>query len=869
MPPGDVRVDNDTTTRMSDTLDPLRLAGASTGGEAVSPGTWAAALGSDAATREAAQEPCRHCGEPCVGGGYRSAQHAFCCLGCQTVFSLLQDGGLTDYYRMGERPARRIPEGARADCWAYLDDPAVARRLLDFQDDKLARVTFQVPAIHCVACVWLLEHLFRLHPGVGRSRVNFPRREVSIAFAPAQIRLGELAALLDRVGYAPELTLAELDRAKPAPVRQLGWQIAVAGFAFGNVMLFSLPQYLGLDSHSGPRFRALFGLLSLILTLPVLVFSAADYWRSAWASLRQRVLTLDVPITAGLAALYLQSLAEIVSGRGEGYLDSLAGLVFFLLCGRAFQQKTHDRLGFDRDYRGFFPLAVVRRTASGDESIALSKVDTGDRLLVRSGELIPADAQLVAGEGCVDYSFVTGESDPVRRVPGDHLYAGGRQVGGAIEVATLKPVSQSYLTSLWNDEAFHKPRDRSFESVTNRYSRRFTLVVVVVAVGAMIGWALAGDSIRGLKAFTSVLIVACPCALALAAPFTLGTAQRLLARFGAFVRNSGVIETLARVDTVVFDKTGTLTAADSAGVSFDGAPLTRDQAAHVAALCRQSTHPHARRVARHLGQSGESVPVAGFREEVGQGIYGEVHGRPIWIGSRAWLAAGGVVVSQDATAGSRVHLAEGGLYLGMMRIENRVRPEVDVLLGKLAARYPLVLLSGDHAHERERFARWFGDGSDLHFNQSPQEKLAHVRALQEHGRCVMMVGDGLNDAGALRQGDIGVAVVEGVGRFSPASDVILDAPRVAGLAQILDFSRDAVRLVRIGFLVSGAYNVVGVSIAAAGILSPLICAVLMPLSSATVVVFAMASTRLAAARRGLIKSTSPTVAGSDQAREDG
>ncbi|MCC6233689.1 MAG: heavy metal translocating P-type ATPase metal-binding domain-containing protein [Verrucomicrobiales bacterium] len=841
---------------MAEALDPLRLAGAGTGGESVASAGWGAAVpATDAAREDLAPEPCRHCGEPCAGGGFRSGGHPFCCLGCQTVYSLLQEGGLTDFYRMGERPGRRASE-AHAGRWAYLDDPAVARRLLDFEDGKLARVTFHIPSIHCVACVWLLEQLFRLHSGVGSSRVNFPRREVAITYAPGQIRLSELAALLDRVGYAPELTLAELDRAKPAPVRKLGLQIAVAGFAFGNVMLFSLPQYMGLDAYSGPRFRTLFGFLSLILTLPVLIFSASDYWRSAWASLRQRVLTLDVPIAAGLAALYAQSLWEVLSGHGEGYFDSLAGLVFFLLCGRAFQQKTHDRLGFDRDYRGFFPLAVVRRTAAGDESIAISKVQTGDRLVVRSGELIPADARLLAGDGCVDYSFVTGESDPVARAPGDHLYAGGRQVGGAIEVETVKPVSQSYLTSLWNDEAFRKNRDNTFETLTNRYSRRFTLAVVVISFGALAAWSLAGDPVRGLKAFTSVLIVACPCALALAAPFTLGTAQRLLARFGAFVRNGQVIETLARVDTLAFDKTGTLTAADSAGVRFDGAPLSPAQESRIAALCRQSTHPHARRLVRHLGAAGEGIPVTGFREVAGQGISAGVNGRLVVLGSRAWLAAGGVVISESPTPGSRVHVAEDGVYLGVMLLENRVRPNVDRLLVELGRNYELALLSGDHAHERERFAGWFGKSAALHFNQSPQEKLAFVRALQADGHCVAMVGDGLNDAGALRQGDVGVAVVEGVGKFSPASDVILDAARVTGLGRILDFSQRSVRIVRAGFLVSGSYNLIGVSIAAAGILSPLICAILMPLSSVTVVVFAMAATRLAASRSGLLSPAS-------------
>jgi cation transport ATPase len=465
----------------------------------------------------------------------------------------------------------RIRQQAKQQQWAYLDDPALQQRLLDFTDGKVSRVTFQIPAIHCVACVWLLENLFRLHPGVGRSQVNFPRREAAITFAPERIKLSELVGLLVSIGYEPVLTLGELEKRQGDPARKRQWlQVGIAGFAFGNIMLLSLPLYLGLDTLSGPLFRIIFGYLSLALAAPVVFYSASDYWRSARLSLRQRMLTLDVPIALGLAALYAQSAYEIALGRGPGYLDSLAGLVFFLLCGRVFQQKTHDRMAFDRDFKCFFPLSATRKTAAGEESISISNLQVGDRLLLRNGELIPADARLLSGPACIDYSFVTGEADPVTKAAGDYLYAGGRQIGGVIEVETVKAVSQSHLTSLWNHEAFQKDRESNLNTLTNRYSRRFTLIVIAVAVGAALFWLACGDAARGLKAFISVLIVACPCALALAAPFTLGTAQRVLARIQVFLKNALVIERMAQVEAIVFDKTGTLTAGSAEGVTFRG-----------------------------------------------------------------------------------------------------------------------------------------------------------------------------------------------------------------------------------------------------------------------------------------------------------
>ena len=845
---------------MAEMLQPTALAGLTPGGPGILPGTAGsgvelaeAGLGKGGGGKPV--ESCHHCGEPCDRGGFQTEGHIFCCFGCQTVFSLLHDTGLGDYYRMGERPGSKVREAGRLDRWAFLDEPAVAARLLEFQDERVARVTLHLPAIHCVACIWLLENLFRLNDGIGKSRVNFALREVSITYSKDRVRLSEVAALLSGLGYEPELTLAELDRPAAAPARMLGLRIAVAGFAFGNIMMFSLPQYFGLDMFSGPTFRALFGWLSLLIALPAVIFSAADYWRSAFASLRQKALTLDVPIAAGLAAIYGQSVWEIVTRSGEGYFDSLAGLIFCLLGGRAFQQKTHDRIGFDRDYKGFFPLAVVRRGPKGEETVSISSLEVGDRLVVRHGELVPADAVLMSGQGLIDYSFVTGESEPVVRGAGERLYAGGRQAGGAIEVETVKPVSQSYLTSLWNDEAFRKQRDDTFATLTNRYSRRFTPLVLAVSLLAAVGWGIAGDPARGLKAFVSVLIVACPCALALAAPFALGTAQRLLGRRGVFVRNSQVVETLASIDTVVFDKTGTLTAAGASQSTFHGESLSAAEATVVAAVCRQSAHPYSRRIASALGGEASVPGVEDFVETPGFGVAGRVAGRAVVLGSRVWLESKGVEVGAagavDLPSGGTVYVALEGRFRGVFVLANGLRKDVEGLLRRLGERFELALLSGDNARERDRFGALFGDAAKLHFNQSPREKLGFIRGLQERGRQVMMVGDGLNDAGALRQSDVGVAVVEGVGKFSPASDVIMDASVVPGVERVLEFGRRTARVVRAGFYVSAAYNVVGVAIAAAGLLAPIVCAVLMPLSSVTVVLFVVGATRGAARRAGL------------------
>ncbi|HXF09381.1 MAG TPA: heavy metal translocating P-type ATPase metal-binding domain-containing protein, partial [Desulfuromonadaceae bacterium] len=405
------------------------------------------------ASAEAAAN-CFHCGEPCVSVEHSDGEKSFCCRGCLTVYELLSENGLGRFYDLNRTPGTRAEP--QPDRFAYLDDPVIQPKVLDFTDGKTCRVTFHIPAIHCVACVWLLERLFQLHAGIGLSRVHLARRELAVTFAADKITLGELAGLLASIGYEPSLTLAGLEKRPRQPTARRWLQVGVAGFAFGNIMLFSVPRYFGLSNATGPGLQAVFGYLSLALALPVLVFSASDFWKTAWLAARRRAVTLDIPIAIGLAALYAQSAFDIFTGRGEGYLDSMTGLIFFLLCGRAFQQLVHERLAFDRDYKSFFPLAAVRISGTREEPVAISELKVGDRLLIRNNELIPADSVLIDGMAWVDYSFVTGESEPKLKQAGAYLYAGGRQKGAAIDVRILKPVSQSYLTALWSQQAFGK-----------------------------------------------------------------------------------------------------------------------------------------------------------------------------------------------------------------------------------------------------------------------------------------------------------------------------------------------------------------------------------------------------------------------------
>jgi Cu+-exporting ATPase len=409
---------------------------------------------------------------------------------------------------------------------------------------------------------------------------------------------------------------------------------------------------------------------------------------------------------------------------------------FFYFVGGPSNKKPTTDIAFDRDYKSFFPLAVTRKSPTGEQTIDLASLQDWRPPLVRNGELIPADSRLVAGTALIDYSFVTGESEPAARNQGGYLYAGGQQVGGSIEVETVKPVSQSYLTSLWNDEAFRKERTHNLNTLTNRYSRRFTRLVILVAASAALFWTCSGAPARGLKAFTSVLIVACPCALALAAPFALGTAQRLLARRQIFLKNAQVLEHIAQVDAIVFDKTGTLTSSRLGEVSFHSfangrssatpvgtEALTAEEIGWVRALTVHSAHPHSRRIAEFLRASETpALPadaVLNFVETPGRGLSGTIDGNYLRLGSREWMESNQIdVPNLRLRPGSASYLTIDNRVRGAFVLANSLRPQIDELFSKLAGRCELTLLSGDNQKERARFSGLFGVMPDCTFTRA-------------------------------------------------------------------------------------------------------------------------------------------------------
>ena len=383
---------------------------------------------------------CFHCHDTCppIPAGGEDRLHIgdkhFCCQGCQMVYEILNTHNLCEFYNLDQNAGQSLKSQKFAKNYAYLDDAEVQEKLIEFQSGQTVQVAFYLPQMHCVSCIWLLENLYKLDEGVTHARVNFLKKTTTIQFNPEQTSLRKLATLLASIGYAPDINLGDVDGQKrPKLSRRLAMQLAVAGFAFGNVMLFSFPEYVGMDRATDPWFSAAFGYLSILISLPVLLFSERDYYVSAWQGLRNRQLNIDVPLCLAFLSLFGRSVYEILTHTGAGYLDSFAGLTFLMLIGKWFQQHVWHQLSFERDYKSYFPVAATLRSGEEETSVPVSRLVPGDIILIRSQEVIPADGILLKGSARVDYSFVTGESAPVLVKNGERIYAGGKQIGESIE----------------------------------------------------------------------------------------------------------------------------------------------------------------------------------------------------------------------------------------------------------------------------------------------------------------------------------------------------------------------------------------------------------------------------------------------------
>jgi Cu2+-exporting ATPase len=822
-----------------------------------------------AVAQTAAPKPpaCAHCGLAVPKALVRDDQERqFCCSGCEQVFTLLSESGLGGYYRLLDRQAGRgVPARVTGRGFAELDDPAILAERTKAGPRGLRRMPLFLEGVHCAACVWLVETLPQTVPGLQRVGLNLASGVAEIEFDPALVPLSRVARAFDSIGYTPHLCeRSELAAARKREDRNLLVKAGVALACSMNIMDISMALYAGGASDMSALYETYFRWVALAISLPVVLFSAKPFFVGAWSGLVRRVPHIDLPLALAILGAWTYSVVSVVRGHGPVYFDSIAGLVSLLL-GARWAQMRAQRVAIERT-EGLRSVAFAEyaRRLGPDGSateVPVSALAVGDRVEVRSGDLVPVDGTVLLGRSGVDQAVLTGETDPLEVAPGDWVYAGGTNAGARLVVEARAVGNATRVGALLKlvDEAMSK-RPRLVE-LTDRLSRHFVVGVLAGSVLLFAATALftSGGVAEGLARVVALLVVTCPCALALATPVTAALSLSRAARAGIFIKNPEALERSQKLGVLVLDKTGTLTEGVIRVVDARG----HDEALALAvALEAESSHPIARALRRDLQGPARLVrTITDVKETAGRGISGRVDGKAVAVGNEAHVRDAGCVLSDEWSAWAQ---ARAGLGLtpvlvgvdGEVRavialgdpLRDDARPTLAALVGDGLTPY---IFSGDHPEVVAHVARALGVPPErARGGLTPEEKRTLVGELTAKRRGVMMVGDGVNDAAALAAADVGVVVHGGSGAAVVAADVVLTREGLRPVEDLLLGSRRMGCVVRRNLTFSILYNLAGGGLAALGLVGPLAAAVLMPISSITVILSSIFGETFAARSSG-------------------
>jgi Cu2+-exporting ATPase len=771
---------------------------------------------------------CRHCGDAVPGGRV----DGFCCAGCAAAFELVRGLGLEQWYAR-----RTLVPGSRPLRPEQIDLPDTA--LYETENPNGTRaLNLMVDGLQCAACVWLIEQVLAHQPGIADARVNMTTRRLRLAWNPAATDarrlIGAVAALGYRLMPFDARRMAEtMDREDRALLKAM----AVAGFAAGNVMLLSVSVWAGHASAMGPATRDLFHWISALIALPAVAYAGLPFFRSARAALAAGRLNMDVPISLGVVLAAGMSLAATMQGQPHAYFDAAVTLLFFLLVGRFLDRRARSRARSVAENLLALNATAVNLVEPGGarRAVAPEGVKAGDRIAVAAGERIGVDGTVALGRSDVDTALVTGESVPGPVGPGARVFAGTLNLTGPIEVVATAAGGSTLLAEIVRLMENAEQARGVYRRLADRVSRAYAPVVHVLALGTLAGWLAAGTGWQAsLTAAVAVLIITCPCALALAVPAVQVVTTGRLLRAGILVKSADALERLAGVDTIVFDKTGTLT--EGRPVLRNPGDIAADDLRLAAAMARSSRHPLARALA---ATAPAAEAIAGLREEPGMGLEAATTEGTVRLGSRSFCG----VADDDRSAFPELWLSRPGRAPARFAFEDALRPGAAGTVGDLQRMgFAVMLLSGDRPAAVADVGGRLGI-ADWAAGCSPVDKTRRLEALAAEGRRVLMVGDGLNDAPALAAAAASMSPAAAADISQAAADIVWQARALDAVAETLAAARLVRRLSRQNIALAVAYNLLAVPLAIAGQLTPLIAAAAMSSSSLLVSLNALRARR--------------------------
>lgn len=776
---------------------------------------------------------CAHCGLPLQDAVEHADEARFCCRACETAYAIIHDAGLAAYYL--ERDGAPAPARATGRSYDDYDDPSFRERHITGNASG-AHLRLFVEGVHCSACVWLIERVPRLIPGVTSARLDFAERSVDLVFDPNQVAPSRIARTLDTLGYPPHASSAAQREGEMARERALLMRLGVAFALAGNVMLMALALYSG--ASADPAYAALFRWGSLLLAIPVVFYSGGVFLRGGLAALRTRTPHMDLPVAIGILAGFAQSAWNTVANRGDVYFDTIAVLVFLLLVGR-FLTLRHHR-GASRTLEliaALSPATAHLVEPSGERDVPAGALAANAVVRVDAGERLPADGVVLEGNSSVDTSFLTGESLPEDVRPGSRVYAGTLNTAETLRVRVESSGAETRLGRLLDSVERAQARRAPIVKLADRVAGRFVVLALGLSALTFGVWWLRDPAVA-LDHAIALLVVTCPCALGMATPLAVSTALKRAARQGIFFKGGEFLEALARPGVIAFDKTGTLTQGKLSLVSFAGDTSVRPL---VRAAEAQSSHPVGRALFAAWGDEPALV-LESAEERPGAGVSARVDGHAVRIGSASFVGEGALgehfrreLERQAALGRPAVAIAVDGVVRAVAAFSDPLREDARASLGRLRALgYEIAVLSGDQPLVVANVAQSLGPLREAHGGMSPEQKLAWVER-ERHRGAVIFVGDGVNDAAAMSAADVSLAVHGGAEASLAAADAFTTRPGVGKVVEAVVGARRTLSVIRRGIAFSLAYNALGVALCMLGLISPLLAAVMMPLSSLTVV----------------------------------
>ena len=793
---------------------------------------------------------CFHCGLPIPPAAkceteIKGIQRAFCCPGCLAVCRMIHDTGLDEFYRRNNYEESQLPPPEMPVDLDQYDLEEVQAEFVRTLANDYKEANLLVEGIHCAACVWLIEHALKKMEGVEAAEVNLAHQRVLVRWNSKLLKLSAIMQQLGRLGYAaapfnPETAEGSMQRSN----RALLFRMAFAGFGVLNIMWISIALYAGAFTGIDVEHKQFFHWTSLVIATPVLIYSGWPFFRSAWAGLLQRHLTMDLPIAIGSAVTYLYSAWITWRQSGEVYFDTVVTFLFFILVGR-YLEGLSKRNASSAALRlmELQPRLATLLGAEGEQRVSTRKLKAGDQVLVRPGEKIPADGKVISGLSHVDESMLSGESHPVRKEPGNQAIAGTINMDGSLTLLVEDVGSHTVLAKIVHLVEVAQGSKAAVQRVADRIVPWFVAATLGLATLTFLYW-LRTDFDIALLAAVSVLIITCPCALGLATPMAIAVGVGAGSRRGVLVRNGQALENLSKITHVIFDKTGTLTEGRMRVQEL--LPVAGLESSHLltmaAAVESHSGHPLAQAIAS--AAAAPLPPCNGFRAISGMGVTGIVENQSIIIGNRRLMEERGIAIPEEQIArqqqiessmGVGVFVAIEDRLAGLIHIQDRVRDQSADLVDTLRSQgLGLTLLTGDSRGAAEQLREQLGE-MNIVAEVLPEEKEQEVLRLQQQGERVLMIGDGINDAPALARADASIAMGSGMDVSMECADIILMNSELERIGFAFLLARKTLRTIYQNIGISLLYNAILVPAAMAAMITPVFAAIAMPLSSLLVI----------------------------------